>query len=117
MRLWNVDCGGGRPALLLGPMAVACDCRNRGIGGALVRRAIEAARKLGHAAIVLVGDAPYYGRFGFSADKTRALWMPGPFERDRLLAIELKPDALDGAHGMIRATGRPAQPDIAAQAA
>ena len=45
--------------------------------------------------MLLVGDAPYYGRFGFSAEKTGALWMPGPFERERLLARELVPDALE----------------------
>ncbi|MGH6728032.1 MAG: GNAT family N-acetyltransferase [Pseudolabrys sp.] len=105
-RLWTIVCGNGHPALLLGPVAVATDCRNRGIGAALVRRAIAAARKLGHAAIVLVGDAPYYGRFGFSSEKTGALWMPGPFEKRRLLALELVAGALDGARGMIAATGR-----------
>jgi len=114
-RLWNIACGAGKPALLLGPVAVASDCRNRGIGGALVRRVIEAARKLGHTAIVLVGDAPYYGRFGFSTEKTGALWMPGPFERARLLAIELKPGALDGTRGLINATGQLApKPELAA---
>jgi len=116
-RLWNITCGAGKPALLLGPVAVVGDCRKRGIGAALVRRAVEAARKLGHAAIVLVGDVPYYGRFGFSAEKTGALWMPGPFERHRLLALERKPGALDGAQGMIRAAGRLAQSEPAAQAA
>ena len=105
-RFWSVACGSGQQALLLGPVAVAADCRNRGIGAALVRRAIAAARKLGHASVVLVGDAPYYGRFGFTAEKTAALRMPGPFERHRLLALELVPGALDGARGMISATGR-----------
>lgn len=114
-RLWNIACGNGQSALLLGPVAVADDCRNKGLGGALVRRAVEAARKLGHAAIVLVGDAPYYGRFGFTPEKTGALWMPGPFERHRLLALELKPGALDGARGLINATGRlEPKPDLAA---
>jgi predicted N-acetyltransferase YhbS len=70
-----------------------------------VRRAIRDARKLGYAAIVLVGDAPYYGRFGFSAAKTGALGMPGPYEAHRLLALELTPGALDGAHGTIAAAG------------
>ena len=116
-RLWNIACGAGKPVLLLGPVAIAGDCRKRGIGAALVRRAVEAARQFGHAAIVLVGDAPYYGRFGFSAEKTGALWMPGPVERHRLLALELKPGALDGAQGMIRAIGRRAQSEPAAQAA
>ena len=105
-RLWHIACGAGKPALLLGPVAVADDCRNRGIGAALVRRALREARKLGHRAVVLVGDAPYYGRFGFSAEQTGALWMPGPFERRRLLALELAPGALDGARGLIAATGR-----------
>ena len=98
-RLWHVACGAGQPALLLGPVAVAADCRGRGIGAALVRRAVAEARKRGHGAVMLVGDAPYYGRFGFSAAKTGALWLPGPFERHRLLALELAPGALDGARG------------------
>ena len=114
-RLWDVACGHDKPALLLGPVAVAEDCRNRGIGRALIRRAIDEARRLGYRAIVLVGDAPYYSRFGFSAEKTGALWMPGPFERHRLLALELTAGALDGAHGMIGPTGRPVpMPELAA---
>ena len=106
IRLWNVDCG-AKPALLLGPLAVACDRQREGIGAALMAAAVDAARSHGHAAIVLVGDADYYGRFGFSADKTGALAMPGPFERHRLLARELVPGALDGAAGVIAAAGRP----------
>jgi predicted N-acetyltransferase YhbS len=118
-RLWNVACGIerslGPQALLLGPVAVAEDCRSRGLGSAMVRRAIQTARKLGYGAIVLVGDAPYYNRFGFSGEKTGALWMPGPFERHRLLGRELKAGALDGARGMIAATGRPVPtPELAA---
>ena len=114
-RLWNIACGNGEPALLLGPVAVAEDCRSRGLGGALVRRAIQTARKLGYAAIVLVGDPEYYNRFGFSAEKTGALWMPGPFERHRLLGRELKKGALDGARGMIAPAGRMQPvPDLAA---
>jgi predicted N-acetyltransferase YhbS len=68
---------------------------------------LDAARARGHGAIVLAGDAAYYGRFGFTAEKTGALAMPGPFERHRLLALELAPDSLDGAAGVITATGRP----------
>ena len=116
-RLWEIACGADKPALLLGPVAVADDCRNRGIGGALVKRAVAAARKLGHTAIVLVGDAAYYRRFGFTPEKTGALWMPGPFERHRLLALELVPGALDGAEGMVTAAGRRQTPDLAARAA
>ena len=77
VRLWNVSAGPGRAALLLGPLAVHPAHRNRGIGSALVRRAIARARLAGHGAILLVGDAPYYGRFGFSARPTGGLWMPG----------------------------------------
>jgi predicted N-acetyltransferase YhbS len=106
VRLWQIACG-DKPALLLGPLAVACDRQREGIGAAMVRRAVDAARARGHGAIVLVGDAEYYGRFGFTAEKTGALAMPGPFERHRLLARELVPGALDGAAGVIAAAGRP----------
>jgi len=105
-RLWNIAVGNGADALLLGPVAIAEDCRSQGLGGAMVRRAIQAARKLGHGAIVLVGDPEYYTRFGFSGEKTGALWMPGPFERRRLLGRELTAGALDGARGMIAPAGR-----------
>jgi predicted N-acetyltransferase YhbS len=114
VRLWNVTLGPGRDALLLGPLAVHPDFRNRGIGSALIARVIARARLAGYHAIALVGDAPYYGRFGFSSGPTGDLWMPGPFERGRLLALELNPGALDGARGLVGAAGRrlPA-PDLA----
>ena len=115
VRLWHVVAGAGRPALLLGPLAVHPDCRKRGIGSALMRRALQEAERLGHGAVLLVGDAPYYARFGFSSEKTGALWLPGPYQRHRLLARELAADALDGARGLISGSGRPAtQPDRAA---
>lgn len=104
VRLWSVSCG-GRDALLLGPMAVADDCRSRGIGAKLIGRALREARRRGHGAIVLVGDAAYYGRFGFSNARTHGLRMPGKPEPERLLAIQFVPGALDGAHGAIIATG------------
>lgn len=115
VRLWNVSAGPGRAALLLGPLAVAPEHRSQGIGGKLMRHAIAAARMRGHRAILLVGDADYYERFGFSAEKTALLWMPGAYDRRRLLALELVPGALDGALGLIGATGRKApKPDLAA---
>ncbi len=86
-----------RPALLLGPLAVHPDWRARGVGALLMHRALAEASRRGHAAVLLVGDAPYYARFGFSADKTRRLSLPGPYEADRLLARELQPGALAGA--------------------
>ena len=106
VQLWHVAAGPQRPALLLGPLAVVSDRRNRGIGTALVRRAMVESRRRGHGIVLLVGDAPYYGRFGFSSQKTQALWLPGPHERDRLLGHELTAGALDGARGLVHATGR-----------
>ena len=107
VRLWDVAVGDGAPsALLLGPLAVDPSLKNAGIGSALMRHAIAEAGRLGHRAILLVGDAPYYARFGFSAEKTGSLAMPGPYERHRLLALELEDGALDGAHGVIMASGR-----------
>ncbi len=105
VRLWHVTAGPGRAALLLGPLAVHPEHRNCGIGSALMRRAIARARMLGHQVILLVGDAPYYGRFGFAVAQTGERWMPGRFDRNRLLALELQPGALAGARGMIGAAG------------
>src|ERR1700730_8519507 len=104
VRLWHVSAG-GVPALMLGPLAVDQSCRQLGVGAALMDQALAAARALGHGAVILLGDAPYYARFGFSAAKTAELSLPGPFERDRLLGLELREGALDGAWGMIAPTG------------
>jgi predicted N-acetyltransferase YhbS len=67
--------------------------------------ALAAAGARGHRAVILLGDAPYYARFGFSAQKAAGLSLPGPFERDRLLGLELCEGALDGAAGLIAPTG------------
>jgi predicted N-acetyltransferase YhbS len=104
VRLWHVSAG-GRDALMLGPLAVDDSCRGLGVGAALMDQALAAATALGHGAVILLGDAPYYARFGFSSAKTGELVLPGPFERDRLLALELRQGALDGAWGMIAPTG------------
>ena len=104
VRLWHVSAG-GVPALVLGPLAVDASCRQLGVGAALMNHALAAAKALGHGAVILLGDAPYYARFGFSALKTGELSLPGPFERDRLLGLELRDGALDGAWGMIVANG------------
>jgi predicted N-acetyltransferase YhbS len=104
VRLWHVSAG-GVPALVLGPLAVDSAHRKLGIGAALVQHALAAAKARGHGAVILLGDAPYYARFGFSADKTGALSLPGPFERERLLGIELREGALEDAWGMIVPTG------------
>ena len=118
VRLWHVTMGeGGRAALLLGPLAVDPAVKSAGIGTALMRHALEEARRLGHQAVLLVGDAAYYGRFGFSAEKTGGLAMPGPYERERFLALELAPGALDGASGTLAAAGRRKKPAPMARAA
>jgi len=107
LRLWHVSAGGSS-ALMLGPLAVEASSRKLGVGTALMDHALAAANARGHHAVILLGDAPYYTRFGFSAGKTGELSLPGPFERNRLLALELVEGALDGAWGMISATGAPA---------
>jgi predicted N-acetyltransferase YhbS len=106
VRLWHVSIG-GVPALMLGPLAVDAASRKFGVGAALMDHALMIAKQRGHGAVILLGDAPYYSRFGFSNLKTGALSLPGPFERDRLLGLELRDGALDGAWGMIMATGAP----------
>jgi predicted N-acetyltransferase YhbS len=107
LRLWHVSAGGTR-TLVLGPLAVDPTCRELGLGAALMNHALATARARGHDAVILLGDAAYYARFGFSALKTGELSLPGPFERDRLLGLELREGALDGAWGMIAPTGIPA---------
>jgi predicted N-acetyltransferase YhbS len=106
VRLWHVSAG-GIPALMLGPLAVEDSSRKLGVGAALMDHALAAATARGHRAVILLGDAPYYARFGFSASKTSELSLPGPFERDRLLGLELVEGALDGAWGMIVPTSDP----------
>ena len=105
VRLWNVDAG-GRQALVLGPLAVDGSVRTLGIGAALMNHAIATAKALGHGAIVLLGDEPYYSRFGFASVKVESLSLPGPFERDRLLGLELRAGAFNGAFGLIVPNGQ-----------
>jgi predicted N-acetyltransferase YhbS len=104
LRLWHVSAG-GIPALMLGPLAVEASSRKLGVGTALMDHALAAATARGHRAVILLGDAPYYARFGFMPEKMADLSLPGPFERDRLLGLELQEGALDGARAMIVPTG------------
>lgn len=104
LRLWPI-LAGRRPALLLGPLAVAQHARGRGLGGALIRDALARAKAQGQRAVLLVGDEPYYARFGFAQRFTEKLIMPGPVERARFLGLELAPGALSGARGRVRAAG------------
>jgi predicted N-acetyltransferase YhbS len=105
VRLWHVAADAGRRALVLGPLAVDDSLRSQGIGGKLMRAALNLAATCGHAAVLLVGDALYYERFGFSTAPTQGLTLPGPVERERFLGLELKPGALAGAKGIVSAVG------------
>jgi predicted N-acetyltransferase YhbS len=106
IRLWDVIAGSAGQALLLGPIAVDCKLQGKGIGAALMRHALDAARVRGHASVILVGDAPYYTRFGFDRSLVADLHLPGPVDRNRFLGLELVPGALDGAEGLVAASGR-----------
>lgn len=105
VRLWDVAAG-GKSLLLLGPLAVDASSEGKGVGSALMRHAITRAKVQGHGAIILVGDAPYYRRFGFTAETTGALIMPGPVDRDRFLGLELKSGYLDLPAGLLEASGQ-----------
>ncbi|MCA3555368.1 GNAT family N-acetyltransferase [Aestuariivirga sp.] len=106
IRLWDVVAGSAGRALFLGPLAVDCGQQGKGIGAALMRHAMAEAKRLGHAAIILVGDAPYYARFGFTGTLVADLHLPGPVDRARFLGVELIPGALDGAEGLVAGCGR-----------
>jgi predicted N-acetyltransferase YhbS len=94
---------GGERALALGPLAVEPAFEGRGIGAALMTRALEAARADGHGLVLLVGDEPYYARFGFAPVPKGRLDMPGPVDPARLLVAELVPGALERAAGRVLA--------------
>jgi predicted N-acetyltransferase YhbS len=93
---------GDTPALMLGPLTVEPPFRGRGVGRALLERALGDARARGHRLVVLVGDEPYYGNVGFKKiPKGRAI-MPGPVDPDRLLVAELVEGAFADVSGEIR---------------
>jgi predicted N-acetyltransferase YhbS len=104
IRLWNIVAG-GVPALLLGPLAIAKSHEGLGLGSKLMRHALNEATLRGHKAVILVGDAPYYSRFGFDAGLTESLVLPGPVDRVRFLGLELAAGALSQANGHVMATG------------
>jgi predicted N-acetyltransferase YhbS len=104
LRMWHI-LAGEVPALLLGPLAVARAYRSRGLGRRLMVEALFRAASAGHAAILLVGDAPYYDPFGFSRRHTLGLILPGPVDEARFLGLELKGGALRAARGFVTAAG------------
>jgi predicted N-acetyltransferase YhbS len=94
---------GEAPALLLGPLTIEPPFRDRGIGMALMQRALGDARERGHKLVILVGDEPYYARVGFKRIKPRArVKMPGPVDPARLLVAELVEGAFEGVKGAVR---------------
>jgi predicted N-acetyltransferase YhbS len=93
---------GETPALLLGPLTVEPPFRERGIGQALIERAVAEARAKGHRLIVLVGDEPYYAKAGFKRIPKGRASMPGPVDPARLLVAELAAGAFENVSGPIR---------------
>ena len=94
---------GETKALLLGPLTVEPAFRERGVGQALIERALNQARHNGHKLVILVGDEPYYGKTGFKSVPPGRAVMPGPVDPARLLVAELAEGAFDGVSGQIRA--------------
>lgn len=93
---------GDNLSLLLGPIVISPNLKSAGIGKHLMNIAIEAAKEAGFHSILLVGDEPYYGRFGFKKMPKGQIFMPAPVNPDRLLGLELTPNSLINAHGIVR---------------
>lgn len=98
IRFWPVRVGGKR-TLLLGPIAVHPTAQGEGLGAILMRDSLLRAQKTGWERVLLVGDAPYYSRFGF--EKLEGVDMPPPTNPDRILGLELQPGAWDGLRGEV----------------
>lgn len=114
IRFWPVSLGEtGLPGLLLGPVAVHPTRQGEGVGGLLIDESLSRARAEGWERVILVGDAPYYGRFGFA--RAAALDFPPPTNPERLLALALVPGALDGLSGPVCRWAGGALPGATAQ--
>ncbi|MFK4823653.1 GNAT family N-acetyltransferase [Paenochrobactrum sp. BZR 588] len=107
VRLTRVTIG-STPAVMLGPLAVRPEFKNRGIGRHLMQMSMDASKAVGDKLIVLVGDEPYYGPFGFKMIKPGSVTMPAPVDPRRLLACELQEGAMEGVSGMMRYAGQAA---------
>lgn len=106
IRYWPVRVGAaGEPALLLGPVAVHPTRQGEGLGALLIAQSLDLAQAHGWKRVLLVGDAPYYGRFGFR--KVPVLFPP-PTNPDRVLGRELVPGGLDGIGGAVHRWDDPA---------
>ena len=101
-RMWPVSVG-ERPAILLGPFAVDTAWRSRGLGAALVEAACARTKAAGHGLVILVGDAPFFGRLGFQPVPTNSVSLPGPVDMRRVMALALSQGAADGLAGSVTA--------------
>ena len=97
---------GQTPALLLGPLTVEPPFQSVGIGAQLMETALKEARQQGFQLVVLVGDEPFYARFGFVRVPYGLVTLPGPVDPARLLVAELSPGAFAGVGGMVSGEGR-----------
>jgi len=102
VRMWPIHIG-QTPAILLGPFAVEDAWRSRGLGFQLIEAACAAAGRAGHGAVLLVGDEPYFRKLDFSITPAGAVQLPGPVDPSRLLWRALRPGAIDGVQGSVRA--------------
>lgn len=98
IRFWPALVG-DQDVLLLGPVAVHPTRQGEGLGGLLINESLAEAKRLGWERVLLVGDAPYYRRFGF--EKLTGVEMPPPTNPDRILGLELKRGAWNGVTGMV----------------
>ena len=99
IRYWPVNIG-RHDALLLGPVAVHPTRQGEGVGGLLLGESMELAEALGWERVVLVGDAPYYGRYGF--ELLSGVRFPPPTNPARVLGRALKEGAFEGVTGKVR---------------
>ena len=113
IRYWPARIG-ARRVLLLGPIAVHPTAQGEGLGGLLMRDSLSRARRMRFSRVLLVGDAPYYSRFGFR--RLNDVVMPPPTNPDRVLGLELRPGAWVGVAGPVtRAPGAVTRPPNAPQ--
>jgi predicted N-acetyltransferase YhbS len=102
VRYWPVVIG-GEAALMLGPIAIVADRQGQGIALALMQTSLAEAKQLGHRAVILVGDEPYYGRAGFKRIQPAGrITMSGPVDLARLLGLSLVEGAVEAMKGEVR---------------
>jgi len=105
IRYWPVVVGGNnKPALLLGPIAVKPERKGEGIGVRLMEMTLQMAANTGHRLVVLVGDAPYYARFGFKPASAFSITMPGEAP-ERVQALFLDETAMMDTRGEVKKAG------------